>query len=111
MRLGTFVLGGLAGAAVVMMMRNRTMTAMTGGIGQMLKQRVNDVKENALDKGMSVKFGGGILGALAKNGSSGGRNISPSSGGLEQVEHLASKDPKVKQEINEILNENSHQHI
>lgn len=114
MKLGTFLLGGLTGVAVVMMMRNnRTMNAVAGGIGQMMKQRVSDIKETALEKGMSVKFGGGMMSGMASGNRSGGdRHASPSSGqGLDQVERLASQDPKVKNEINEILNQNGHSHI
>ncbi|MBW5446671.1 hypothetical protein GE107_11425 [Cohnella sp. CFH 77786] len=110
MRLGTFVLGGLAGAAVVMLIRNRTVNAAMNGIGEMLKHRMNEMKETAIDRGMNVKFGGGLLGLQTKNAFSAARNGSASSEGLEQVEHLASKDPKVKHEINEILNQNG-QHI
>lgn len=105
MKFGTFVLGGLAGAAVVMLMQSRTMTAVTGGMGMMWKQRMNNWKENAIEKGLNVKFG------ASQGKGSGDHHFSSAdsaSAGLKQVEELASKDPHVKKEINDILHENSH---
>ena len=102
MRLGAFVLGGLAGAAVVMLMQNRTRVAVANGIGQMFRQRMNQVKETAIEKGLNVKFNGGMFqGTAAKN----------SAGGLDQVKHLASRDSQVKNEVNEILSENGQQQM
>ncbi len=106
MRLGTFVLGGLAGAAVVMLMQNRTMVAVTNGFGQMFRQRMNQVKETAIEKGLNVKFNGGMFqGAGMKNASA------HSAGGLDQVKHLASRDSHVKHEVNENLSENGQQQM
>lgn len=60
MRFGTFLLGGLAGAAVVLLMRNRTMMAVADDVTRMLWKRMNQVKETAMEKGISVKFGSGL---------------------------------------------------
>jgi hypothetical protein len=107
MKFGTFLLGGLAGAAVVMLMRSRTMAAMSGGMGQMWKPSWSGMKENLLEKGLNVKFGSG-----SASGSFQSKNpSSPSNaGGLEEVGRLASKDPGVKHQVNEILHENGQQH-
>ena len=60
MRFGAFLLGGLAGAAVVMLMRNKTVMAAADDFGHMLRKRMNRVKESAMEKGIYVKFGSGL---------------------------------------------------
>ena len=60
MRFGAFLLGGLAGAAVVMLMRNKTVRAAADDFGHMLRKRVNQVKETAAEKGIYVRFGSGL---------------------------------------------------
>ncbi|WP_276351721.1 hypothetical protein [Cohnella caldifontis] len=112
MKLGTFLLGGLAGAAVVMIMRSQSMTAMSNGMGQMWKQRMNDMKENVLEKGMNVKFGSGAMQDMFQMKGNASQSAAGShTGGLEEVSRLASKDSEVKREVNEILHESGqHQH-
>jgi uncharacterized membrane protein len=111
MKLGTFVLGGLAGAAVIMMMRNRTMTAVTNGFGQMIKQRMNEAKETMMEKGMNIKFSGGITGTPGSKTASASKADARGANSLDDVQRLASRDMKVKQEVNEILEENGQQHL
>ncbi|TJY44372.1 hypothetical protein E5161_03045 [Cohnella pontilimi] len=118
MRLGTFVMGGLAGAALCMMIqRNRNMSAIADGVGQMLRQRMSDMKENVMQKGIDLKFSGGFLGSSSGKsnshhaGSSNSAVSKSGTAGLDEVEHLASRDPHVKQEINEILSQNNQHSI
>jgi hypothetical protein len=111
-------MGGLAGAVVVMMMqRNQNMSALTNQIGSMVKQRVNDMKENMIEKGIDLKFSNGFMGSSGKNNQNNQNNqnnknnkhsgsFSTQKDGLEKVEHLASRDPKVKHEVNDILEQN-----
>lgn len=108
----SLLLGGLTGAAVVMIMRNnRAFAGMANGWGSMLKQRLNDAKETAIEKGIGVKFAGGLPGIGGKSGASGSARGDSRSGGLEQVGQLASKDPQVKHQVNEILEESSQHRI
>lgn len=105
MKLGAFVLGGLAGAAVVWMMRNRSVAAVADGFGQKMKQRVSQAKATAIDKGLSVNFGGGLFGSSFKGDMDESRGDAQSDG-LEEAKLIASQDPKVMRDINEILHEN-----
>jgi hypothetical protein len=131
MKIGTFVMGGLAGAAVVMMMRrNQNMSSITNGMGQMMKQRMNDVKENVIQRGIDLKFSNGSMGSSSNknskssnssnsNNSSNNNNNSnkqsasfkSKTDGLDKVEDIASRDPHVKHEINDILEENGQHRI
>lgn len=111
MKIGSFVIGGLAGAAIVMMIqRNQMMSTLAAGIGQSMKQRANDVKENAIEKALNMKFASSFK--RATNNTLNTNNASQShTGGLEEVEKLAYQDPSVSKEINAILEQNGEQRI
>jgi hypothetical protein len=112
MRLGTFVMGGLAGAALCMMVqRNRNMSAIADGVGQMLKQRMNDMKEDVMQKGIDLKFSNGFMGSSSGKSNRNSSGFKSGTDGLDEVEHIASHDPHVKQEINEILHQNEQHRI
>ena len=81
MRIGAFILGGIAGAATVMLLRKQSVATMAGGLSQLLK---GASKKDSPGKGLGNLFGGG----------------------MKQIEQLASKDGKVKHEINEVLGQN-----
>lgn len=102
MKIGTFVMGGLAGAALVMLMKNQTVTSMAGGINQMLKQRANNAASKVKQQGLTLAFGSAD--AADGNASSGSGY---SSGGIEEVKQLAAKDAQAKQEANKILQQNN----
>ncbi|TVY04540.1 hypothetical protein [Cohnella terricola] len=112
MKIGTFVIGGLAGAAIVMMIRrNQRMSAAATNLGHNLKQRVNSMKDDAIGKAMGMKFASNFRGS----GSDGHSEHSFSShssreGGLDEVKKLISQDPKVGAEVESILNENGRHH-
>ncbi|KIL34861.1 hypothetical protein SD71_17830 [Cohnella kolymensis] len=111
MKLGTFVWGGLAGAAVVMLLqRNNRMSAITSGVGQNMSKGIGGMTDNVIEKALNMKFTGG-----SANSSNNGRNKSKSSRSpshtedLEDVKKLASKDPSVAHEVNSILEQNGEQ--
>ncbi|RED60483.1 hypothetical protein [Cohnella lupini] len=111
MKIGSFVMGGLAGAAVVMMIqRNQMMSAVAAGVGHNLKQRMNDVKGDAIEKALNMKFASSF-----KRASDGEnkheRSSSSREGGLDEVEKLVAQDPGVSDEINSILEQNGQQRI
>jgi hypothetical protein len=111
MRIGTFVIGGLAGAAIVMMIqRNQMMSAVAAGVGHSLKQRMSGMKEDAIEKALNMKFVSSLKRSSENERSS--RNSSSSDeGGLDQIEKLVSQDSGVSNEINSILEQNGQHRI
>jgi hypothetical protein len=111
MRIGTFVIGGLAGAAIVMMIqRNQMMSAVAAGVGHSLKQRMSGMKEDAIEKALNMKFASSFKRPSESERNS--RKSSTSDGaGLDQVEKLIAQDPEVSKEINSIMNLNGQHRI
>jgi len=120
MKIGTFLLGGLAGAALVMVMRrNGRLTAMAGSVGQQMRSRMGGMKEEAIGKMLNMRFGGSRNASsgessrrdnrsgFAKDSASG----SAKDGGLDEIAHLASQDSEVQQRVNEILEQNGQHRI
>ncbi|BBI33168.1 hypothetical protein [Cohnella abietis] len=112
MKIGTFVMGGLAGAAVVMMIqRNQMMSAVAAGVGHNLKERMSGMKDNAIEKGLNMKFASSFKNATDNRSNTGSKSKQSSSSyesGLDEVEKLARQDPDVSDEINSILEQNGH---
>ncbi|MFC5531714.1 hypothetical protein [Cohnella yongneupensis] len=111
MKIGTFVMGGLAGAAIVMMIqRNQMMSAVAASMGQNMKSRMNDMKDEMIGKALNMKFGGS-----AKRSSSSSNHsehaFDEDNEDLSKVSLLASKDPKVTEQINAILEQNGQDRI
>lgn len=111
MKLGTFVWGGLAGAALVMVLQRRNRwSAITSGMSQNMTKGMNGMTENVIEKALNMKFSGG-----SSNTSANGRNKNKSSRSrsnsedLDDVKRIASKDPNVAHEINSILEQNGEQ--
>jgi hypothetical protein len=111
MRIGTFVIGGLAGAAIVMMIqRNQMMSAVTAGLGHSLKKRMSGMKEDAIEKASNIKFASSFKRSSENERSS--RNSSSSDrGGLDQIEKLVAQDAEVSKEINSIMEQNGKHRI
>ncbi|MFD0670455.1 hypothetical protein [Cohnella sp. GCM10027633] len=109
MKIGTFVMGGLAGAAIVMLIqRNQMMSAVAASMGQSVKNRMSDVKDEMLGKALNMKFGG-----FSGRGSSdrSERASGSDEGDMSRVSLLASKDPEVTEQINAILEQNGQDRI
>jgi len=111
MKLTAFVLGGLAGAAVAMILRNQAVTTMAGSVGQMVRQRIGDAKDTAIGRTIQGGIGSGFISTLGKKGRHESRSDASPSRGLGEVERLASLDPEVKSKVNEILDDNGHRQI
>lgn len=104
MKIGTFVMGGLAGAAIVMMIqRNQMMSAVAASMGQSVKSRLNDVKNELVGRALNMKFDG----FSSKSASSSEKD----EGGLSRVSQIASQDPEVTEQINAILEQNGQDRI
>lgn len=109
MKLGTFVMGGLAGAVVVMMIqRNRMMSTVASGVGSNLKRSMNNMKDDAIEKALNMKFASSFKRATDSVRHSANASASSESrgGDLDDVRNLAAQDPHVNKEINSILEEN-----
>ncbi|GIO11718.1 hypothetical protein J19TS2_12730 [Cohnella xylanilytica] len=114
MKIGTFVLGGLAGAALVMVMqRNGRLSAMAGSVGQQMRSRMGGMKEDAIGKMLNMRFGGSRSSSGGDASASRRNNASDAakSGGLDEIAHLASQDSEVQQQVNEILDQNGQHRI
>jgi hypothetical protein len=111
MRIGTLVLGGLAGAAIVMMIqRNQMMSSAAANMGQNMKRRMNNMKDDAIEKALNMKFASSF-GRTSDMGQKSHKSSQAHDGGLDQVEKLASQDPDVSKEINSILEQNRQHQI
>jgi len=112
LKIGTFVIGGLAGAALVMMFRrNARMSAFASSVGDNVKHRMSDWKDEAIDKALHMKF----MGNGSRRGGGGDsrsdrsfRSSSSDEGGLDAIKDLISQDPAVGKEVDAILRHNEH---
>lgn len=118
MKIGTFVMGGLAGAALVMMIqRNQMMSAVASSMGQSMKHRAGNMKNELIGRAMT-KFGGMSFASSKHSDSRHSRDESGSGDafrseddGLGKIGQLASQDPEVSKEINAILEQNGQDRI
>lgn len=112
MKLGAFLLGGIAGAAAVMLIRKQSMASMAGGVSRMMKSW-NGSKRDTQGKALSLLFGRG--GEAAADSGQSGHSASHAKtsqapeaeeSGIGQIAQIVSEDEGVKKEINEILEQN-----
>lgn len=95
MKLGTFMLGGIAGAAAVIYL-NRKSKSMLFSAFSSSSDSMGKVVDKAKDTFASKSFGDSAV-----------RNFSStSSTGLNQVEKIVKEDPHLKATVNEILQDN-----
>ena len=112
MKIRTLVRVGLAGAAIVMMVRrNPMMSTAAANIWQNLKNRMGEMKDGANEKALNLKFASSNFRNGFDNGKSVKKSSSSHSGALDQVEKLIAQDPGVSREVNSILEENGHHRI
>ncbi|CAM3570616.1 hypothetical protein [Marinicrinis lubricantis] len=90
MRMGTFLLGGIAGAAAVMYLSKRNFSVMA--VMPQLTQGLKNTMQSSRDIG----------GSTSKSSGSG----TDSAADLDKVAEMASKDPSVMGEVNKIMEEN-----
>jgi uncharacterized membrane protein len=90
MRMTTFLVGAVAGAAAAMYMNRTNKTVMMGF------SQIGDTMSKAMDKAMTT---------MADKGMKTHREPETTQS-LDKVEELANCDPQVKSEVNQILAEN-----
>ncbi|OCT12504.1 hypothetical protein A8709_32280 [Paenibacillus pectinilyticus] len=95
MKLGTFMLGGIAGAAAVIYL-NRKSKSMLFSAFSSSSESMGKVVDKAKDSFSNKSFGD----SMSRNFSS------TSSTGLNQVEKIVKEDPHLKATVNEILQDN-----
>jgi hypothetical protein len=111
MKIRTLVIGGLAGAAIVMMIRrNQMMSNVAASVGQNLKSRMGEMKDDAIEKALNMKFASSFR-KLSDSGRRVNHSSSSHADGLDEVEKLVAQDPEVSSEINSILEENGQHRI
>lgn len=96
MRLTSFLVGGVVGAAAVMYMsrNNKHMMVSFSQMGDNMTKLMDKFMVNAAEKGMNSK-------AATK------QDAVTTGSGLDQVEDLLNQDPQVKTDVNEILAQNN----
>lgn len=109
MKIGTFVMGGLAGAAIVMLVRrNQMLSAVAASVGQSMKSRMNEAKDEVIGRALNMKFGGFSSRSSSHRAE---HDSDAESSSLSRVSQLASQDPKVTSQINAILEQNGQDRI
>ncbi|MCY9664741.1 hypothetical protein M5X11_07200 [Paenibacillus alginolyticus] len=95
MKIGTFLLGGIAGAAAVIYL-NRKSKSMLFSAFSSSSESMGKVVDKAKDSLVNKSFGN----SSAKSFSTSNSN------GLNQVEKIVKEDPHLKATVNEIMREN-----
>jgi hypothetical protein len=99
MKIGTFVIGGLAGAAIVMMIqRNPRMSAVAANVGNNLKHRMYNMKDEAIGKAKNTRFASSFM-----------RSTDKFNHGMGNIGKSASRDSEIRDEIDSFM-EDSEQH-
>jgi len=100
-------MGGLAGAALVMMCRRNGMLSLAAG---QLGSRMRGFKEESVGRMMNWRPGGegDNWKKEHRDRESRDERKNGSSSGLDQVARLASKDSDVQRHVNEILEQSEH---
>lgn len=94
MKMGSFVVGGLLGAAAVMYLNsgNRQLKMSSlGGAGQMIDNMVDKARSRMMNPDHRSYYGG--------------TTQSNASGGLNQVEKIIKEDPALEAEVSQIIKE------
>ncbi|WP_239614101.1 hypothetical protein [Cohnella mopanensis] len=109
MKIGTFVMGGLAGAAIVMMIqRNPRMSAVAANVGNNLKHRMYNMKDDAMGMAKNTKFASSFMRSTDKSKPGFSSTSSPDRG-MDNVGKSASRDSEIRAEIDSFM-EDSEQH-
>ncbi|THF78345.1 hypothetical protein [Cohnella fermenti] len=105
MKTTTFLMGALAGATLVMIARrSRMVNAAAGMVGEHMKSRWSGMKEDAIGRMVTRKFGGkDNSSARGRDSHSRSEHADSHRSGLSELSHLAERDPDVKEAMDEIF--------
>ncbi|WEK55662.1 MAG: hypothetical protein P0Y55_06340 [Candidatus Cohnella colombiensis] len=110
MKIATFLMGSLAGAAVVMLLRrNQMVSATASSVGNRMKQSMSDMKDQWMGKALNKMLNNQKSSSSDKEQSSRSNHSAQSDydgNTLQEIERFVSKDPEVASEVNSILEQN-----
>ncbi|MFD2332171.1 hypothetical protein ACFSR7_23185 [Cohnella sp. GCM10020058] len=117
MKMATFVMGGLVGAALTVAIRRSPKWSVAAGmLGRELKNRSFGMKEGAIGKMFDMRFGSDHSERRSASASEGSRkrasyDTETNKSGLGEIASIVSKDAGVRDEVNEILSESGQHRI
>lgn len=115
MKMATFVMGGLVGAALTVAIRRSPKWSVAAGmLGRELKNRSFGMKEGALGKMFDMRFNADRSerkGESASEGIKRSASRKSDSDSLGELAGIVSKDPGVRDKVNEILSESGQHRI
>ncbi|UQZ81956.1 hypothetical protein SK3146_01113 [Paenibacillus konkukensis] len=114
MKIGSFLLGGLVGAAAVMYFNNKSKSMLFSAFSsnnQSLGQMTDKSKERRKDSVHEEKHKPASAAASHDSGSSHEKDGSHSGSTLSKVEEIISQDPELKSTVDEILAENQQKEV
>ncbi|WP_217592727.1 hypothetical protein [Cohnella sp. GbtcB17] len=115
MKMAAFIMGGLAGAALTVAIRRSPRWSVAAGmLGRELKNRSFGMKEGALGKMFDMRFSADHSERKGESGSEGYKRSASKksdSDSLGELAGIVSKDPGVREEVNEILAESGQHRI
>ncbi|CAI6057753.1 hypothetical protein [Cohnella sp. JJ-181] len=117
MKMATFVMGGIVGAALTVAIRRNPKWSMAAGmLGRELKNRSFGSKDSGIGKLFDMRFSSDTSerGQASGGGSETRKSASSSTGGaqgLGEVANLVSEDQGVRDDVNKILEENGQNRI
>ncbi|SFB18748.1 hypothetical protein SAMN05216312_104310 [Cohnella sp. OV330] len=115
MKMATFVIGGIVGAALtVAIRRSPKLSVAAGMLGRELKNRSFGMKEGAIGKMFDMRFGSDHVERRGEQANeslkrTASRNSDRDS--LGEIASIVSKDPGVREDVNEILAESGQHRI
>ncbi|MFC3803135.1 hypothetical protein [Cohnella sp. GCM10012308] len=117
MKMATFVMGGIVGAALTVAIRRSPKWSVAAGLlGKELKNRSFGMKDGAIGKMFDMRFGSDHAERRSASASEGGRKRASNEtetdrNGLGEIASIVSKDAGVRDEVNEILAESGQHRI
>ncbi|NEW06112.1 hypothetical protein GK047_08830 [Paenibacillus sp. SYP-B3998] len=105
MKIGTFLLGGIAGAAAVIYLNRKSKSLMMSAFSSS-SESMGKVMGRAKDSLVNNSFKESFKDSTSKSFSPTNSGNATGSGHLNQVEKVVKEDPSLKATVNEILQEN-----
>lgn len=115
MKMATFVMGGIVGAALTVAIRRSPKWSVAAGmLGRELKNRSFGMKEGAIGKMFDMRFGSDHAERRGEHASESLKRTASTKSdadSLGEIANIVSKDPGVREDVNEILSESGQHRI